>query len=646
MTEAADNSLLTAAALDALAASICILDSTGRIVYVNAAWLRFARERSPANAADFLGCDYFAVCDRVNDADAEYARPLAAALREMADGRRTQYAIEYPCRTPQWARWFRASAIALPGEGQRRILIVHEEITDQKLQQDRLERSEHLYRRLVEEQNDFMILSAPDTTIEFANAPLRRALGQTSEEISGKRWIDFVPSEDLQRIHEQIAALTPENPVFEWENRDRRADGEWGWTHWNNQGVFDAAGRLVKLHSTGRDITARKEAEERIRILDAQLARNQRLESLGTLAAGIAHDFNNLLTGIFGNVQLALRNPGSGAEFLERALETLERGRALANQLLVFARGGEPRREALALPALIQRTVEFALADGSVRAEFSFSPDLRPCYVDRHQIEQVFENLALNALQAMPKGGRIRVHAENVQSAETIPAALAARPADQYVRIVFADNGPGVSPEIAASIFDPFFSRRAGGAGLGLAIAYGTLKRHGGAIELDQTGEPGATFSIYLPAALETMPERRNEERTPAHFRGRGTILVLEDEATLLQVMRTHLESLGYEAATARTGPEALQAFRDSRHAGRALAAGFLDLTVAGAMGGRETAARLRAEDAALPLFVMSGYSDESALARPGEFHFTDSLPKPYTLEQLVALLQKHRIGI
>lgn len=645
MSENADTSPLAAAALNALSASICILDATGRIVYVNEAWLRFARDRSPADAAQFLGRDYFAVCDQVNDADAEYALPLVAALREIAGGSRRQYAIEYPCRTPEWARWFRASAVALPLEPERRILIVHEEITENKLQQERLQRSEHLYRRLVEEQNDFMILSAPDTTIEFANAPLRRALGQTQEEVCGKRWIDFAPPEDLQRIHEQIAALTPENPVFEWENRDRRASGEWGWTHWNNQGVFDPAGRLLKLHSTGRDISARKQAEERVRMLDAQLARNQRLESLGTLAAGIAHDFNNLLTGIFGNIQLALRAPDAAAQFLARSVETLERGRALANQLLVFARGGEPRRETAALPPLIVQSVEFALAGGPVTAEYDFAPDLWLCDIDAHQIAQVFENLTINARQAMPGGGRIRIRAENAAaSAGGVPGA-ASGAAGRFVRLVFSDNGPGIPPEIAANIFDPFFSRRVGGNGLGLAIVYGTLRRHGGAIELDPGGGPGATFRLWLPASRKLQVERNPGENSATPFHGRGRILILEDEPALLEVLRLHLEALGFETLTAQAGALALELFYAERARGNGIVAGFFDLTVVGDMSGRETAARMRAENATLPLFVMSGYSDDPALARPTEFGFTDSLPKPYTQAQLVELLRKHRVG-
>lgn len=646
MSEAADNSPLTAAALDALSASICILDSAGRIVYVNSAWLRFARERSPANPSDFLGCDYFAVCDQVNDADAEYARPLAAALREIADGRRAEYAIEYPCRTPEWARWFRASAIALPGERGRRIMIVHEEITESRLQQERLERSEHLYRRLVEEQNDFMILSAPDTTIEFANAPLRRALGQTLEEVCGKRWIDFVPPEDLQRIHEQIAALTPENPVFDWENRDRRADGEWGWTHWNNQGVFDPTGRLIKLHSTGRDITASKAAEERIRILDAQLARNQRLESLGTLAAGIAHDFNNLLTGIFGNIQLALRAPQEALRFLGRSLETLDRGRALANQLLVFARGGEPRRETTALPPLIVQSVEFALAGGPVVADYDFAPDLWLCDIDAHQIAQVFDNLTLNSRQAMPGGGRIRIRAENAISSTGPPAGGTVGGQGRLVCITFSDDGPGIPADIAANIFDPFFSRRAGGNGLGLAIVYGTLKRHGGEIELEPGGGPGATFRLWLPASRATQIERNPTDFVATPFKGSGRILVLEDEPALLDVLRLHLEALGFEPLTARTGARALELYEAERARGVDFAAGFFDLTVMGDMSGRDTAARLRAENDNLPLFVMSGYSDDPALARPTEFGFTDSLPKPYTQAQLAGLLHRHRVGV
>jgi two-component system, cell cycle sensor histidine kinase and response regulator CckA len=379
-----------------------------------------------------------------------------------------------------------------------------------------------------------------------------------------------------------------------------------------------------------RDVSERRKLED-------ELQRRERLDSLGVLAGGIAHDFNNLLACIFGFIDIArsLNRDAQVDGHLQSALTGMERARALTHQLLTFAKGGEPVRTASRLFPFVKETVAFALSGTNLARSFDVPEDLWPSEYDQRQLEQAIDNIVINAHQAMPQGGIIKVTASNVVLTAGAHPVL---PAGNYVRISIADQGVGIPPESLPRIFDPFFTTKEHGNGLGLATAYSILRRHDGVIDVESAPDQGAIFHLYLPAASHVAPE--HEVPRPKRHVGTGVVLVMDDEALVRTIVSTMVRLMGYSVVEAQEGGEALRLFEAALRSGTPFKAVFLDLTVPGGMGGIEAAAAISQLDHQVPLVVLSGYADDPAMARPGDFGFSCSLRKPFAQEELVAVLE------
>jgi signal transduction histidine kinase/CheY-like chemotaxis protein len=389
-----------------------------------------------------------------------------------------------------------------------------------------------------------------------------------------------------------------------------------------------------------------REQLERQSRLESEIERAARLESLGVLAGGIAHDFNNLLTVVIGNLSLALfdekisKDTGVCLREIEKAAF---RARDLTQQLLTFAKGGDPLRSTVALPELVRTAAESVLHGSSVRCDFDFSPGLWSADVDRNQIAQAIQNVVLNAMQAMPHGGVIRISLTNDEIAPGTKNALAG---GRYVRVTIADSGGGIKPEILSRIFDPFFSTKKTGTGLGLATAYSIIKRHKGCIEAQSTFGQGATFTLWLPAA-EGAPKAPSKaplslattkEAAPL---AAARVLLMDDEEGIRQVISVLLERLGLKPTTVRNGAEAVREFTIAQAAGRPFDLLILDLTIPGGMGGAETMETLRKLDAQVPAIVASGYSKDPVLANFRDYGFQAIVQKPFALNQLTETIQQ-----
>jgi signal transduction histidine kinase/CheY-like chemotaxis protein len=389
-----------------------------------------------------------------------------------------------------------------------------------------------------------------------------------------------------------------------------------------------------------------REQLERQSRLESEIERAARLESLGVLAGGIAHDFNNLLTVVIGNLSLALfdekisKDTGVCLREIEKAAF---RARDLTQQLLTFAKGGDPLRSTVALPELVRTAAESVLHGSSVRCDFDFSPGLWSADVDRNQIAQAIQNVVLNAMQAMPHGGVIRISLTNDEIAPGTKNALAG---GRYVRVAIADSGGGIKPEILSRIFDPFFSTKKTGTGLGLATAYSIIKRHKGCIEAQSTFGQGATFTLWLPAA-EGAPKAPSKaplslattkEAAPL---AAARVLLMDDEEGIRQVISVLLERLGLKPTTVRNGAEAVREFTIAQAAGRPFDLLILDLTIPGGMGGAETMETLRKLDAQVPAIVASGYSKDPVLANFRDYGFQAIVQKPFALNQLTETIQQ-----
>ena len=385
-------------------------------------------------------------------------------------------------------------------------------------------------------------------------------------------------------------------------------------------------GKVLGVVLVFRDVTEQQRMEE-------ELAKAQKLESLGVLAGGIAHDFNNILTAVLGNISLArliTQQHRESQEVLAEAERACTRARELTQQLLTFSQGGAPIKKLAALAELIRETVGFALRGANVYPEFVLAEDLWPAEIDTGQISQVLHNLVLNARQAMPQGGALTVAADNVQLDGATPLPL---PAGPYARVQVRDSGIGIAPEHLSRIFDPFFTTKQRGSGLGLATSYSIVKRHDGHIAAASTVGAGTTVTVWLPARPGMSP-RATAAPKPLRS-GAGRVLLMDDEASVRQVGASLLQALGYAVETVADGDEALRAYEAARKAGAPFDIVMLDLTVVRGMGGRECIERLRALDPAVKAVVSSGYSNDPVMADYAAFGFAGVVPKPYEVGEL-----------
>ena len=393
----------------------------------------------------------------------------------------------------------------------------------------------------------------------------------------------------------------------------------------------DAAGRTIGMVVAFRDITdALKMREER--------AKASRLDSLGLLAGGIAHDFNNILMAVMGNVSMArvAVRPGPAMRALDEAQQACLRARQLTWQLLTFSRGGAPVKKHTAIPRILKESAGLALRGSNASCTFEIAPELWPVSADEGQLVQVFTNMLINAQQAMPQGGAIQIRAENiVEPAAQGPHARGAD-AGRSVRITVIDPGIGIPEENLGRIFDPYFTTKQKGSGLGLATSYSIIKNHGGSVSVESKPAQGTKLCVTLPAStsseLTLEPPARIAPRTRT---GPGRILVMDDEASIRMVAANMLTFLGHDVAVVDNGRTAVEQYTRALRQGEPFDAVILDLIVPGGAGAREAMELLSEVDPAVNAIVVSGYAQDPAMTEYRDYGFKGVISKPFTLEEL-----------
>lgn len=403
--------------------------------------------------------------------------------------------------------------------------------------------------------------------------------------------------------------------------------------------VFERSSRaqVIENQAVGRvwsfrDVTSQRKLED-------ELLKAQKLESLGVLAGGIAHDFNNILTAVLGNISLARMRaePGDKLDkWLGDAEKATERAKDLTQQLLTFSKGGAPVKRVIALEKAIGESLSFALRGTAVKSVFNCAAGLWPVEADEGQMVQVFNNLFINAGQAMADGGMLTIAAVNmsVTAGDALPL-----PTGNYVKITVVDQGIGIPTEHLPRIFDPYFTTKEHGSGLGLAVTYSVIRNHGGHIQVESTQNVGTTFTIFLPAS-DKAPALAAPV-TEACTAGNGKVLLMDDEELVIDVGSEMLTALGYDVTVARDGEAAIRLFSEASAAGEPFACVVLDLTIPGGLGGKEAIGVMRELEPTVWAIVSSGYCNDPVMARFTEYGFNAVVTKPYKINELGRALQR-----
>jgi PAS domain S-box-containing protein len=523
--------------------------------------------------------------------------------------------------------------------------------------------SERRYRTLAEALPQLVWTSQPNGQRDYFSKQWVEYTGIPEQEQFGFAWLDkVVHPEDRARIRGRWMAAVRGADEYDAELRIRRADGAYRWFKARGTPVRDGD-RIVRWFGTCTDITdivearetltrSREELEqlvaERTRSLAAAndqltaemaerhrteeaLRQSQKLEAIGQLTSGVAHDFNNLLTGVVGNLEL-LEGRLRSAESLRRlrsAREAAERGARLTHQLLAFSRKQRLEPMPLDLNRLVSEASDmlFRTIGATVRIETILTEDLWPALVDPTQIELVLLNLAINARDAMPNGGRLTIRTANVDRSDTPPYLTYG----DYVLISVTDTGEGMTPEVLSKAIEPFFTTKeiGKGSGLGLSMVHGVATQSGGGLHLDSSVGCGTTVSVYLPRARSTSAARRKRENRSAPVRSRAVILVVDDNADVREVAVSSLESLGYRMLAAENGPAALDVLGRSEPIDLLL----VDMAMPG-MNGVELIKRARERRPSLRAMLVTGYADTTAFS-PAQGDLV--LQKPYRLDRLAA---------
>jgi len=551
--------------------------------------------------------------------------------RHIADGEGIPGALEFRIITKGGeTRWI--SHVCRPVYGEDGAFLgvrgSNSNVTERKRAMNALQESEGRVRDFLDNAIDLVQSVSPDGSLLYVNRAWREALGYGDDDIARLTIFDIVAPERRDHCRALFRRVLAGEDVGRVETRFVARDGRIITVEGNFNCRFEE-GRPTAARSIFRDVTEKKRMEEEIQ-------KASTLESIGILAGGIAHDFNNILTAILGNISLARLelSHGIASARLEEAEKASVRARSLTQQLLTFSKGGAPIRNPASAEELIRETAGFSLRGSNVRCDFDIPADLWSVIVDEGQVSQVIGNIIINADQAMPSGGIVEVRAENaaVGAGEEPPLR-----AGDYVRISIRDHGVGIPRENLARIFNPFFTTREKGTGLGLTTAYSIIKRHEGTIRVESEVGAGTTISIYLPASRKE-PLKKYGGEGPL-LPGRGRILVMDDEEVLRDVALDILDAMGYKGTAVKDGAEALAEYRAAMEAGRPFDVVIMDLTVPGGMGGREAVGKLLEIDPAAKVVVSSGYSNDPVMSDYRRYGFRGVIAKPYRIRDLGEVL-------
>ncbi|MEW6303770.1 MAG: PAS domain S-box protein [Verrucomicrobiota bacterium] len=581
--------------------------------------------------------------------DTFYARvhpedlPRVKAASDAALTGKGPYNIEHRIVWPDGkVRWVHEQADVETGEdgSSFRLVGVVQDITERKEAEEALRRSEEQYRSVVNQVREVIFQTDGQGRLTFLNAAWTQTTGFDTNETLGTPMLDYVTPEDRERsVMEFQPLLEGRQPFCRFESRYRNKGGGFRWIELNASVIKDETGRVSGTSGTLNDVTQRRQLED-------QLRQMQKMDSVGQLAAGIAHDFNNLLTIHQGYVSLLLTRYGKDvklAEPLKQISAATERAVSLTRQLLLFSRRQlmQPRRQDVTeLISNMTRMLGRLLGE-DIALQLNHGSRLPSIHADAGMMEQVIMNLAVNARDAMPNGGKLIVRTSTIELSEEYAALNAEARPGCFVVISVSDTGSGIAPENLARIFEPFFTTKdvGKGTGLGLATVHGIVKQHNGWVEVESTLGAGTTFRIYLPAAPEAAAAEEKVVDEDAIPGGHETILVVEDETVVRDMVATFLQVHGYKVLTAASGIEALALWRTH---GPSVDLLFTDMVMPQGMSGKQLATQLLKNRPELKVIYTSGYSPEIAAKDLNLQEGVNFLQKPFTPKRLAQVIRNH----
>lgn len=509
------------------------------------------------------------------------------------------------------------------------------EIQKHRETSESLRGSEKRYREIYNAPSDAIFLhDAATSSILDANRAALKMFEYTLAEIKyediGSLSAGVAPYDLKNGVKKVELAMTEGPQVFEWQVKKQSGNIFWAeitlrYTRFSNQDYVIAV---------LRDIHARKMGEK-------ELAKGHKLESVGLLAGGIAHDFNNILVAILGNINLALLNTEPKAanySLLQEAEKATLRAKDLTQQLLTFAKGGDPVKKLAMIREIIEDSANFVLRGSNVRCQVTSPKELWPVEIDQGQMSQVIQNIIINGNQAMPEGGIIKVNCENIDFERSKKEGLT--PHD-YIKISIKDSGIGINPAQLDKIFDPYFSTKQQGSGLGLAVCHSIINKHDGIIQAYSEQGSGTTFTLYLPAQKDKtlLPAPKLEELVTTKQQGR--ILIMDDEEMVRSICKSMLEHIGYQVVLAENGEQTIALYQESLSQTPAIDLIIMDLTIPGGMGGEEAVVKIHEIDPKAKVIVSSGYSNDPIMANFKEYGFAATIAKPFQLKEFQNVLHQ-----
>jgi len=610
---------------DGISDAIFLLDDEGKVLQCNKA----AQDLLGKTVREVVGCTCYELMH------GELQLPdMCPIVRTLETHRRESNFWQMD------GRWYNVTADPLLDDSGNLIGIVHiiSDVTEQKQSEEDLRKSEEKLRSLFEILPVGFCIVNKERKIIDANPALEKILDISREDLHHGKHFDreylrhdgtVMPIEEFPGV----LALEEQRIVQNTELGIVKEDGD---TVWINVSAIPVAFPDWSVVIAVSDITEHRRMEE-------ELLRSQKLESVGILAGGIAHDFNNILTAILGNMSLAkmyLVNQKETDKAIERLAEAERasvQARELTQQLLTFSKGGMPVKSTGNVGDLLRESAIFASRGSNIRCEFSIPEDLWPVEFDEGQINQVINNLIINADQAMPEGGLVKIRAENINLG--MKRILPLKPG-AHVKISIEDQGTGIPEDSIQKIFDPYYTTKQKNSGLGLATVYSIIRKHDGYISVESRLGVGATFNIYLPTSQkEAVPhEKRAEEELNI---GESRILVMDDEKYIRDLAAEMLSSAGCKVITSIDGAEAIEIYKAAMESGQPFDAVIVDLTVPGGMGGKDAVQRLIEIDPQIKAIVSSGYSNDPVMAEFRKYGFKGVIAKPYQLEELNRVLRR-----